>query len=85
MPDRLKDALQAANIKSSSSELEAFFKIIVRMEKEQSIVLKEGDSFFDQNLSSGIHILFEKLGHTNIINLMKGVRKNFNLSPIISD
>ena len=79
----MKDALEAANIKSSSSELEAFFKIIVRMEKEQSIVLKEGDSFFDQNLSSGIHILFERLGHTNIINLMKGVRKCFDLSPII--
>ena len=52
------------------------------MEKEQSIVLKEGDSFFDQNLSSGIHILFERLGHTNIINLMKGVRKYFDLRPI---
>ena len=52
------------------------------MEKEHSIVLKEGDSFFDQNLSSGIHILFERLGHTNIINLMKGVRKFFDLSPI---
>ena len=81
----MKDALQAANIKSSSSELEAFFKIIVRMEKEESVVLKKGDSFFDKNLSSGIHTLFETLGHTNIINLMKGVRKNINLSLIISD
>ena len=85
IPDRLKDALQAANIKSSSSELEAFFKIIVRMEKEDSIVLKKGDSFFDKNLSSGVNTLFETLGHTNIINLMKGVRKNIDLSLIISD
>ena len=46
------------------------------MEKEESIVLKKGDSFFDKNLSSGIHTLFETLGHTNIINLMKGVRTN---------
>ena len=83
IPHSLKDALQAANIKSSSSELEAFFKIIVRMEKEDGIVLKKGDSFFDKNLSSGIHTLFETLGHTNIINLMKGVRKNINL--VLSD
>ena len=55
------------------------------MEKEDSIVLKKGDSFFDKNLSSGIHTLFETLGHTNIINLMKGVRKNIDLSLIISD
>ena len=54
------------------------------MEKEDSIVLKKGDSFFDKNLSSGIHTLFETLGHTNIINLMKGVRKNIDLSFIIS-
>ena len=55
------------------------------MEKEDGIVLKKGDSFFDKNLSSGIHTLFETLGHTNIINLMKGVRKNIDLSLIISD
>ena len=34
---RLKDALQAVNMTSSSNELDEFFKIVVRMGKENTI------------------------------------------------
>ena len=41
---RLKNALQAVNITSSSNELEEFFKIIVRMGKENTIALELGNN-----------------------------------------
>ena len=41
---RLKNALQAVNITSSSNELEDFFKIIVRMGKENEISLELGNN-----------------------------------------
>ena len=41
---RLKNALQAVNLTSSSNELEDFFKIIVRMGKENEISLELGNN-----------------------------------------
>ena len=87
---RLKDALKTANIKSSSNDLETFFKIIVRMGKESPMGLDLDNAYANlfeinndrmktskikywKDKASRIKSLFEELGHTNIIELMKGV------------